>query len=182
MARAITTGGTLAYAPTIPANFDPDDPLDAATGYTANSGFAWATLGDIENIGEIADEHVMAEGADLESGASEGYIEGVNYGSITLSLFFDPADAGQSAVFPNEGPSGGNPVAGRFTSASWGPAGQAAFRVTDAATNRGGAGRRFYFQGVLHSPSESQRAVGGGFLMRTVTIRRNTPIVYASLS
>lgn len=164
MARAITTGGTLHYMASPPSTTTLD--ADNSTGITQ---LTFVELADVEVIGDIANEHVIAEGTDLKSGVSEGFIEGLNYGPISLNLFYQTGGSGT----PGETQTN---LLGTTASSRWGPAGNVAWRLAEPAVTAGGGGRFRYFFGVFHSDAESQRSVGSGFLMRSGTIRRNSAI------
>jgi hypothetical protein len=88
MALTEGTGGFLSVSAATPATFD-------AAGYVALS---WTEVGEATEIPENGPVHAVVTFTPLKTGIDNKFHGALNYGSITVPLGYDSADAGQSIL------------------------------------------------------------------------------------
>ena len=85
MALTEGIGGFLSVSAATPATFD-------ATGYAALS---WTEVGEASDLPEFGATHAVVTFTPLKTGIDNKFHGPLNYGSVTVPLGYDSADAGQ---------------------------------------------------------------------------------------
>jgi len=85
MALTEGIGGFLSVSAATPATFD-------AAGYVALS---WTEVGEASEVPEFGAAHAVVTFTSLKNGIDNKFHGALNYGSITIPLGYDSADAGQ---------------------------------------------------------------------------------------
>lgn len=88
MATTEGIGGFVSVSAPAPATFD-------ATGYAA---LTWTEVGEVTEIPEHGPEHSEVTHTPLKTGIVDKYHGELNYGSISLPMALDVADAGQTIL------------------------------------------------------------------------------------
>jgi len=88
MATTEGIGGFLSASAAAPATFDD-------VGYAA---LTWAAVGEASEIPEFGAEHSVVNFTPLKTGIVNKFHGELNYGSITVPMAADPADAGQVII------------------------------------------------------------------------------------
>lgn len=96
MAKQTSTGVVLSVVANLPATLDD-------TGYAA---LAWVEVGELIDLPEYGPTVSVVESNPLKTGITEKYAGFTNYGSVSLGLEWDLADAGQTILASAINPGG----------------------------------------------------------------------------